>query len=71
MITDEATNRAMLRLTSNPDFILFMQMLREEEDRSMSALLSSTNTPLVHQLQGSSRVLVDIRQTVMSAIPQR
>lgn len=67
IITDEATQRATARLAVNPDFKTFLQWLKDEESSGLEALLASTNTVLVHQLQGSTRLLMDIQAAVMHA----
>lgn len=67
MIHDEPTQRAVARLVNNPDFALFMQCLAEEQESSLAALLASKDTVMVHQLQGATRVLMDIKQSVRAA----
>jgi hypothetical protein len=67
IVTDESTQRAMARLSGNPDFVQFMLMLQQEQDNWMDELLDSKNSVFVHQLQGKTRQLMDIRQAVMSA----
>jgi hypothetical protein len=59
--------RAIVRLNNDPDFKTFLQWLEDEEALVNADLKRSTQTVLVHQLQGSSLVLEDIRLTVMSA----
>lgn len=67
IISDEATQRAVARLSTNPDFVTFMQWLEDERVAGNTELLNTLNTALVHQLQGSTRLLVDIKQAVTSA----
>lgn len=67
MIHDEATQRAVARLANNPDFKAFMEALEREQQSSLETLLSTLDTALVHQLQGATRILMDIKQAVTSA----
>jgi hypothetical protein len=64
---DNETLRAMVRLNNDPDFKKFLQWLGEEEEKVNAELKRCVQTVVVHQLQGSSLVLEDIRLTVMSA----
>ena len=67
IIHDEVTQRAVARLAGNPDFKLFMELLDAECAAATTELMNSLNTNLVHQLQGTARILVDIQRAVMLA----
>jgi len=67
IITDEATQRSVARLAGNPDFKMFLQWLQDEKAGGLSEMLSTQNTVLLHQLQGSTRLLMDIERAVMLA----
>lgn len=67
IITDEHTQRAVARLSANPDFVTFMRWLKDEELQVNAELRCSTATAIVHQLQGSARLLWDIEQAVTQA----
>lgn len=67
IITSEATNRAVARLGSNPDFKLFLEWVEEERSLGLDQLLETVSPVLVHQMQGSTRTLVDILRAVMLA----
>ena len=65
--SDESTNRMLQRLAGNADFKMFLQWLGDEKTAGLEELLNSTNTISVHQLQGSTRLLLDIERAVMHA----
>ncbi len=67
IITDLEVNRSLARLATNPDFAKFLQALEDEKNADIAALLQSTNPVLVHQLQGSTQMLVDILQAATLA----
>lgn len=64
---DESTNRAIARLLQTPDFKTFLQWLEDERTGALEELMSNKDSVLVHQMQGSTRILTDIQRAVMSA----
>ena len=67
---DDITLAAMVRLSTNQDFERFLAWLAYEEKQVNRELKRSQNAVIVHQLQGSSLMLEDIRQTIESATTQ-
>ena len=66
-VMGEGEKRALARLALNPDFKAFLQLLEDEKQSGISMMLSTLCTSTLHQLQGSTRLLVDITQAVMLA----
>lgn len=63
----EPFQRALARLATNPDFAYFLKLLEDEKHEGIQAMLSTIHPVVLHQLQGSTRMLVDITQAVMLA----
>lgn len=66
-IMGEGEKRALARLALNPDFKTFLQLLEDEKQSGINVMLSTLCTSTLHQLQGSTRLLVDITQAAMLA----
>jgi Mg2+ and Co2+ transporter CorA len=64
---DEDTLRAMARLLPDAGFRKIIEWLEGERDHLVMDLLHNLNTVQTHQLQGCSRTLVEILQTIVSA----
>ena len=60
IISDEATQQAVTRLAANHDFQLFLGWLKAEAAAGSKELLASLNPVLIHQLQGTTRALLEI-----------
>jgi hypothetical protein len=56
--------KALATLVAHPDFVRFIEWLREEESTAVDAVLDCTQPVLVHQLQGRASVLRDILRPV-------
>ena len=66
-ILGEGEKRALARLFLNPDFRTFLQVLEDEKVAGITEMLTTQNAILIHQLQGSTQMLVDITRAVMLA----
>ncbi len=64
---DEKVIRALVRLQQTTDFKVFTDWLGEEEAEVLKEMRISLVAVRVHQLQGSSQLLEDIKQTIRSA----
>ena len=70
ILADENETRAIARLANNPDFKTFMAVLAREQNTNLERLLESVQPVVIHQLQGETKVLRDIEQTVRNAPTQ-
>ena len=61
--------KAIGRLNSNDDFQKFTAWLQALSEDALSNLLRSSQTSSVHQLQGETKVLMDILRSIRSAQP--